>query len=230
MRKIAKVLVSAVLATSVFTLLSAKVYAQEDPSQKIIPSLELDQADVREAIKILFRNVGVSYSIAPDVQGVVTVSLRNVPFETALQNILKQVNATYRVEGGVYQIIARIEETTGPGNELPTTTPSAKPPIRKLKIRSADPLFIMMMLQGTQSTTSVWPEMSTVFKTGSLGGGGGFGGNQGGLGGGGFGGGLGGGLGGGGFGGGMGGFGGGMGGFGGGGFGGGMGGGPGMGR
>ena len=33
--------------------------AQEDVSQKIISSLELEQADVREALRALFKNVNV---------------------------------------------------------------------------------------------------------------------------------------------------------------------------
>src|SRR5476649_827163 len=40
--------------------------AQEDISQKQIPSFELDQADVREAIRALFKNVSISYSISPE--------------------------------------------------------------------------------------------------------------------------------------------------------------------
>ena len=56
--------------------------AQEDPTQHIIPSMDLQQADVRDALRALFRNVNVNYSIAPEVQGTVTVSLKNVLFET----------------------------------------------------------------------------------------------------------------------------------------------------
>src|SRR5580693_10046632 len=81
----------------------------EDVSQKTIPSLELEQADVREALRALFKNVNVSYSIAPEVQGPVTVSLKNVTFETALQNVLRQVDATYRIEAGVYEIVKKAE-------------------------------------------------------------------------------------------------------------------------
>ena len=33
--------------------------------------------------------------------------LRGVPFSTALQNILRQVDATYRIEGGVFEIVKR---------------------------------------------------------------------------------------------------------------------------
>ena len=36
-----------------------------------------------------------------------TVSLHNVTFETALENILRQIDATYRVEAGVYEIVPR---------------------------------------------------------------------------------------------------------------------------
>lgn len=221
MKNAQKTIIMALLAVSMWGGSIAASHAQGDPSQTIIPSLELQEADVREALKALFRTVGVSYSIAPDVQGTVTVSLRNVTFETALLNILKQVDATYRVEGGVYQIIKRPpdnEANAGAGTG-PTTAPNAKLPIRRLKIRSADPQFIMLMLSGSQST-GIAPEMSTVSNTRNLGGGGGglggggnggFGGGGGGLGGGGLGGGGlgGGGLGGGGFGGGGGGFGGG---------------------
>ncbi|MBI5706436.1 MAG: hypothetical protein HZC36_05545 [Armatimonadetes bacterium] len=210
--------VAAVLTASA---LPTYVLAQ-DPQNTIIERMELEQADVREALKILFKQVGdVSYSIDPAVQGTVTVSLKKVPFETALQHILKQVDATYRREGPIYTIIKRETEVI-PKSETQSTpnAPTAKNPIRRIKIRSADPLFIMLMLQGTQSTR-IYPEMSSLFNSrrgggngGGYGGGGYGGGGYGGFGGGGFGGG---GFGGGGFGGG--GFGGG--GFGGGGFGGG---------
>ncbi|MBX3117807.1 MAG: hypothetical protein KF784_01995 [Fimbriimonadaceae bacterium] len=221
MKNAQKTIIAAILAIGIWAGGIANAHAQSDPSQTIIPSLELQEADVREALKALFKNVGVSYSIAPDVQGTITLSVRNVTFETALQAILKQVDATYRVEGGIYQIIKRPPDNITPGGGTdPGPVASAKLPIRRLKIRSADPLFIMRMLSGSQST-STWPEMSTIFNTqniGGGGGGGGFGGGGGGFGGGGGGLGGGGGFGGGGGGlGGGGGFGGGGGGFGGGG-------------
>ncbi|MFQ3586145.1 MAG: secretin and TonB N-terminal domain-containing protein [Fimbriimonadaceae bacterium] len=195
-----------------------KGLAQADPSQTPIPSLELEQADVREALRQLFRSVNVSYSISPDVQGTVTLSLRNVTFETALRNILNQVDATYRVEGGVFQIIRREALTPDITQGQDLTAPAATKPVRRLKIQRADPAYIIMMLNGGSTPGNARPEMSTLMGGGF---GGGFGG--GGFGGGGFGGGLGG-FGGGFGGGGLGGFGGfgggGLGGFGGGGFGG----------
>jgi hypothetical protein len=178
--------------------------AQEDISQKTIPSLELDQADVREALRALFKNVSVSYSIAPEVQGVVTVSLKNVTFETALQNVLRQVDSTYRVEGGVFEIVKRAETTAPTAGGSESVGPVKTTIIRRIKIRSADPAFIAAMLGAKAGNQSyqIPPELSTLSKQGSAGGGGGMGGGGGGGMGGGSGGGMGGGMGGGGMGGG----------------------------
>ena len=159
--------------------------AQEDISQKQIASLELEQADVREALRALFKNVNVSYSIAPEVQGPITVSLKSVTFETALQNILRQVDATYRIEAGVYEIVKK-QDSIGP-NTSSTDTPvkTDNKTIRIIHIRSADPAFIALMIgqkEGNQSYT-VSPESSTINKTGGSGGGGGGGRGGGGMGG-----------------------------------------------
>jgi type II secretory pathway component GspD/PulD (secretin) len=218
MRKKITLALGAMLAIGMLAGAPVRAFAQ-DPSQQIIPSLELDSADVREALRALFKNVGVSYSIAPEVQGTVTVSLRNVTFEAALQNILKQVNATYRVEGGIYQIVLKETPTGGTEGDQGTRPEIRSTVIRRLKIRSADPQMIINLLAGSQST-GVFPDESSDANTpsggnggsggmggGGMGGGGGFGGGGfggGGMGGGGFGGGGmgGGGRGGGGFGGG----------------------------
>ena len=217
-----KLAMAAVLGLTMLTALPAISVAQTDPADQMISSLDLDAVDVREALRALFKNVGVSYSIAPEVQGTVTVNLKNVRFDTALQNILKQVDATYRVEGGVYQIIKR-EEPAPINNQNPEPGGATANKVRrKVYVRRADPMFIANLIgqdKGNSSFT-LSPEMSTVIKTPSGGGQGGFGGgNQGGGFGGGNSGGFGGGFGGGGQGGGFGG------GFGGGGMGGGRGGG-----
>jgi hypothetical protein len=154
----------------------------------------------------------------------VTIKVSNLPFETVLRNILNQVNATWRVEAGVYQIVKREPPPTDipSGNQGGAVTTSTV--TRKIQITHADPLLIAILLSGEQLQFGLPPELSTSSgaQFGGFGGGfggGGFGGGgfggRGGFGGGGFGGG---GFGGGGFGG-RGGFGGG--GFGGGGFGGG---------
>ncbi|MCB0825828.1 MAG: hypothetical protein KDC26_06535, partial [Armatimonadetes bacterium] len=178
---------------------------QDDPGNKIIPSVELDQSDVRDALKLVFRSSGISYTVAPDVQGVITISVTNQPLRTVLRNILNQVDSTWREEGGIYNIIRKPQvTTTNPPNTGVGTGATAALRPRKIYLRSADPALIALLLSGSGST-QIQPETSTAV--------GGFGGGVGGggLGGGGFGGGGfgGGGLGGGGFGGGGGGFGGG---------------------
>lgn len=225
--------VAAAIAVGMVAGAPLRAMAQDDVRDKIIPTLEVDQMDIRDALRMIFKDVGASYSLSSDVVGSVTASLTNVSFETALRNLLNQVGATYRTEGTVYVIFNKPVET-GPltGTVDDTTLPTRTQALpRRIQIRHADPYLIYVLLNGTFDITSLQPETSTMVGGGGMGGGGGFGGMGGGMGGmggggfggGGFGGGGMGGMGGGGFGGGgMGGFGGGgMGGMGGGGFGGG---------
>jgi hypothetical protein len=175
-------------------------------------------------LKQLFDSVGVSYTLDPNVQGTVTVSLTDVPFTVALDNILRPLNLTYRVENGVYFVTVRQPEETPLAPNIDTTTPDEGVRLNlpeKVQLNYASPTLIAALLGGTLISYAQYE-----LQSGSMGGFGGFGGLGGGFGGfgglgGGFGGfgGLGGGFGGfGGFGGG--GLGGGFGGFGGGGFGG----------
>lgn len=122
--------------------------AQDPSSTKV--SLELDQADIRDALRALFKNVNISYVVSNDVVGQVTVSLKNVPFETALANVLGQVGATYRVEGGTYTILKRPEpiKTTTDDNQQPIGGQQKDRIIRKIYIQHADPGFIYSMLLG----------------------------------------------------------------------------------
>jgi len=185
------------LGLALLVVAPVKAFAQQDPSQQIVHSLELQQADVRDALRALFRNVSVNYSIAPEVQGTVTVSMKNVLFEQALQNILKQVDATYRIESGVYEIVKREAgpQVTPGGNEPQGIKTGTTKVFRRIYIHSADPAFIFRMIRGS-TATNLAPEISQGRSSG--GGGGGGGGVGGGGGGGGIGGGGGGGIGGGG--------------------------------
>lgn len=205
--------------------------AQGDILDHKISSAEYQNSDLREVLKTLFKEVSASYSIPPDIQGSITLSMKDAKFELVLQNVLAQVGATYRYEGGVFVILKREPPETG----VVTDSGSAiKPPgkiVRKIFIRSADPQLIAMLIGGTGGGQQNWNSSSEITSLSRMqsGGSGGFGGgssgggfgNGGGSGGGGFGGGgFGGGSSGGGFGGGSSG----GGGFGGGGFGGGRGG------
>src|ERR1019366_4188287 len=74
----------------------------QDVSNQGIASLDLEDVDARDAIRALFKNVNANYVVAPEVQGTVTLQLKNIKFQVALRNILDQVKATYRIEGGIF--------------------------------------------------------------------------------------------------------------------------------
>ena len=78
----------------------------DDVSNQVIASLDLQDVDVRDAIRALFKNVNANYVVAPEVQGTVTIQLKNVKFEVALRNILDQVKATFRIEGGIFNTVS----------------------------------------------------------------------------------------------------------------------------
>ncbi|MBL8068324.1 MAG: hypothetical protein JNM28_07725 [Armatimonadetes bacterium] len=162
--------------------------AQQDPNNIVIESIELDQADIRDALKVLFRSTSLNYTVAPDVQGVVTVSLKNVPFKTALRGILQQVDATWREEGNIFNIIRKPEPVapTNPTDPLGGGNQGSNlfPPI----LLNNDPQMILSILLDQASflddpETSTRPTLSNA---GGFGGGGsGFGGGGSGFGGGG---------------------------------------------
>ncbi|RYG45659.1 hypothetical protein EON79_12120, partial [bacterium] len=151
------------------TLLGASPVARaQDPdlSTKIIPTLKYEQVDVREALRALFRAVGnPGYTIDPAVQGTITVNLTNVTFDVALNNILRQVDATYRLDGGIYQIIRREIDNVTPTGENPTqVAPLSNDVLRRIQINSADPQLIALLIgtqQGSQAF-SLPPELSAL--------------------------------------------------------------------
>jgi hypothetical protein len=188
-----------------------------DPTQRRV-TVKYDQADVRFVLKQLFDSVGVSYTLDPNVQGTVTVSLTDVPFTVALDNILRPLNLTYRVENGVYFVTVRQPEEAPLTPNVDTTIPEEGVRLNlpeKVQLNYANPLMIAALLGGSIINYAQY-EFQSGFGGGfgGFGGFGGLGGGFGGFGGGGLGGGFGG------FGGGLGGGFGGFGGFGGGGFGG----------
>src|SRR5690349_20979874 len=88
-----------------FLVVLTGVYAQVgDPSKKQV-SIVAEGKDIREALRTLFKQVGNSYSIAPEVQGTVNLKMENVPFERALRSVLAQVDSTFRVEADIYHVI-----------------------------------------------------------------------------------------------------------------------------
>lgn len=69
------------------------------------PDLRIVQEDSRAAIRRLFRDQSVRFSIDPGVQGSVTADLTGLNFQHALTKLCRQLGAYWRVESDVYQII-----------------------------------------------------------------------------------------------------------------------------
>lgn len=135
-----KTAVTLALLTTLMTLPVASSSAQDYNSpqvvmERIIPSMEVQQADVRETLRQLFKQVKVPYSIAPNVQGTVTMSLKNITFEVALQNLTRQVDATYRIRNGLVEVLLKPSSPDvsfiihDPAPHFPTTPPVMVPPV-----------------------------------------------------------------------------------------------------
>ncbi len=155
--------------------------AQGDILDHKISSAEYQNSDLREVLKTLFKEVNASYSIPPDIQGQITLSMKDAKFELVLQNVLAQVGATYRYEGGVFVILKREppeKPIVEPGG--PDPKPAGKI-VRKIFIRSADPQLIAMLIGGSNAGTQNWnssseiTSLSRMQSSGNGGGGGGFG-------------------------------------------------------
>ncbi|MBM3494246.1 MAG: hypothetical protein FJX72_07995, partial [Armatimonadetes bacterium] len=106
-------------------------------------TLNLENADIRYALKMLFEMVSVNYVLEENVQGAVTASLSDVTFRVALENILKatqsQLPLTYRVQDNVYTVSLKQEviedqSTTGTTEE---TTPEKKTRTVKIAVTYA---------------------------------------------------------------------------------------------
>src|SRR5437764_5569290 len=106
-------------------------------------TLNLENADLRYALKLLFTSAGINYTLDQAVQGTVTVSLTDVPFRTALESVLRSTQTTspltYRVEDKVYIIAPKVEQPTETGG---TDNPEEKAPPKnrfvKIPINFAD--------------------------------------------------------------------------------------------
>jgi len=85
-------------------------------------NLRADNLDIRLALQQLFEQVGANYVIDRSVKGTVTVSLKKVPFRTALVSALKSSDFTYEIDNGVFRIVT-IRDNFGLG-----TGPQYPPP------------------------------------------------------------------------------------------------------
>lgn len=71
-------------------------------------SLELKDADIKDVLRMFAKTTGLNIVVDPDVTGVVTVQLENVPWDQCLDTILKINRLDYIVENNVLRV-ARID-------------------------------------------------------------------------------------------------------------------------
>ncbi len=101
-------LVVAIAATGI-VLTGGRAFAQDD--ERLI-TLDLRDASLDDALRLVFRSTAYSYVLAPGVSGRVTLTLNNVTFSQALRAILDMHKLTYRREAGnVYYITEKLPET-----------------------------------------------------------------------------------------------------------------------
>jgi len=67
-------------------------------------SMSLKDADVREVLRTFARLSGLNIVIQPGVRGTVTVELERVPWDQALDQILKINGLGYELEGNIMRI------------------------------------------------------------------------------------------------------------------------------
>jgi type IV pilus assembly protein PilQ len=67
-------------------------------------SLNLKDADLKDVLRTFGELTGLNIAIDPNVAGVVTVNFTDVPWDQALELILRQNNLTYVLEGNVMRI------------------------------------------------------------------------------------------------------------------------------
>jgi type IV pilus assembly protein PilQ len=66
--------------------------------------LELTNADIKDVLRTFAQLTGLNIAIDPNVQGQVTVSFVDVPWDQALDTILRQNGLTYIIDGNVMRV------------------------------------------------------------------------------------------------------------------------------
>lgn len=88
-------------------------------------SLDFKNTPVDKVLTSLFQGTGHNYMLAPGITSFVTVSLRDMDFDQALQATLRSANLTYRLEDGVYIIRQKDLPSTAGSYNKPVAPPAA---------------------------------------------------------------------------------------------------------
>ncbi|HSI72543.1 MAG TPA: hypothetical protein VK934_05160 [Fimbriimonas sp.] len=83
-------------------------------AQVLIPGVDFENADIREALTSLARYARQRVVVDPDVRGAITISMRLHNFDTVLQQCVRQVDSVYRIRPDGSYLVFRI-----PTDEVP---------------------------------------------------------------------------------------------------------------
>jgi type II secretory pathway component GspD/PulD (secretin) len=93
--------------------LSTAVVKVDPEHKRRLNQFSCFNTDVRVALEQLFRAENVRYELSPDVQGTVTLELRQIEWKIALENVVREVDARFRIRHGVY-FVAHLKQPVIP--------------------------------------------------------------------------------------------------------------------
>jgi uncharacterized membrane protein YgcG len=105
------VILGILIAGTAVLAVGARTWAQEE--ERLI-TLELREAPLDAALRMLFRDTPYGFTLDPGISGTVTVTLNEVTFSQALRAILDMNSLTYTKEGNLYLIKRQVEVVNPP--------------------------------------------------------------------------------------------------------------------
>ena len=135
---------------------SIPVPTKQTPLENMLVTMSFGETSIRTAIHRLFDGRG-SAVVFPEVNGLVSGNLRQKPFEQVLQAICKQCDATYRIEGGIYEIVNR-DNREAPATSPPDPDASISLDLNQQTIKSA--MDTILTIGGHHSGVEVDPAIT----------------------------------------------------------------------
>jgi len=102
--------------TFTFNLVTAEQLQPETPNNLI--TLDVKELDLKDVLKIISQASGLNIIMDNDVKAKISITLTDVPWQTALENVLKINELTYKIHDNIIRIMTqatlRKEEETSP--------------------------------------------------------------------------------------------------------------------
>ena len=130
-------------------------------------TLNLLNVPIQASLRTLFTNAGIrNYQIDPQVQGFANINVGDVPFATALRQLLSQATppATFEIENGIYHV--KVQEAAPPppptlapstaiGGDTTASTSSTPKQYYPIGINKYDAYYIAQLLGDSQPIIQV---------------------------------------------------------------------------